>query len=120
MSQAATTTVEPDVQPEAKTKATPKTDKRPKRQPPYHVLLWNDDDHTYEYVIKMLRELFGHEVEKGFQLADQVHRQGKAVVLTTTREHAELKRDQIYAYGKDPGVRACKGSMAATIEPAQG
>ena len=23
----------------------------PKRQPPYHVILWNDDDHSYEYVI---------------------------------------------------------------------
>ena len=22
--------------------------KKPKRQPPYHVILWNDDDHTYD------------------------------------------------------------------------
>ena len=40
-----------------------------KRQPPYHVILLNDDDHTYEYVIEMLKALFGHPVEKGFQLA---------------------------------------------------
>ena len=40
-----------------------------KRQPPYHVVLLNDDDHTYEYVIEMLKALFGHPVEKGYQLA---------------------------------------------------
>ena len=27
------------------------TEQKTKRQPPYHVILWNDDDHSYEYVI---------------------------------------------------------------------
>ncbi|NIL95938.1 MAG: ATP-dependent Clp protease adaptor ClpS [Planctomycetales bacterium] len=88
------------------------TDRQVRRQPRYHVLLWDDDDHTYDYVIGMLRELFGYQVEEGFQLAEEVDNRGKAIVLTTTREHAELKRDQIHAYGHDP----C-GSMSATIEP---
>lgn len=95
-----------------------KSKRKPKRQPPYHVILWNDDDHTYEFVILMLHDLFGYPVEKGYQLADEVHNRGKAIVFTTTREHAELKRDQIHAYGKDVRVVACKGSMSATIEPA--
>ena len=89
---------------------------RPKRQPRYHVILWNDEEHTYEYVILMLRALFGHQLEKGFQLAKQVDSEGRAVVLTTTREHAELKRDQIHAYGKDSEIAECEGSMWATIE----
>jgi ATP-dependent Clp protease adaptor protein ClpS len=93
--------------------------KKRKRQPPYHVILWNDDDHSYEYVIRMLQKLFGHPIEKGFELAKEVDTQGKAVVLTTTREHAELKRDQIHAYGKDDGIAGCKGSMSATIEPSE-
>ena len=92
--------------------------KKPKRQPRYHVLLWNDEDHTYEYVIVMLHELFGHPPEKGFQIAQEVDLRGKAIVLTTTMEHAELKRDQIKAYGKDPGIKACAGSMSSTIEAA--
>lgn len=91
---------------------------KPKRQPRYHVILWNDDDHSYAYVMTMLLELFGHPLEKGFQLAKEVDASGKAIVLTTTMEHAELKRDQIKAYGKDPDIRACKGSMSASIEPA--
>jgi len=94
-------------------------DERTKRQPPYQVILWNDNDHTYEYVIKMLMELFAHPPEKGFLMAREVDTQGRVVVLTTTREHAELKRDQIHAYGKDVLIAGCKGSMWATIEPAQ-
>jgi ATP-dependent Clp protease adaptor protein ClpS len=92
---------------------------RTKRQPPYHVVLMNDDDHSYAYVILMLKELFGHPVEKGYQLADKVDKEGRAIVLTTTREHAELKQDQIHAYGPDPTIERCKGSMTAEIEPAE-
>jgi ATP-dependent Clp protease adaptor protein ClpS len=90
---------------------------RPKRQPRYHVLLWNDDFHTYEYVIAMLKQIFGHTVEKGVQLAEKVDREGRAILLTTTLEHAELKRDQIHAFGKDPFIKDCSGSMSSSIEP---
>ena len=92
--------------------------KKPKRQPPYHVILWNDDDHTFQYVIEMMAGLFAHSLEKGFEIAEQVHLRGRAIVLTTTKEHAELKRDQIHAYGKDREVQGCLGSMFSTIEPA--
>ena len=39
---------------------------------------------------------------------------GKVIVLTTTKEHAELKRDQIIAYGKDDLIKNCTGSMHST------
>ena len=115
MSQEAAATVEnPEV---AVPRRRPRNDDRPKRQPRYNVLLWNDDDHTYSYVINMLQELFGHPVEMGYQMAKEVDTQGKVVVLTTTREHAELKRDQIHAYGKDAQIASSQGSMSSTIEP---
>lgn len=109
-------------EPRQKTKRAKKTrgHKRPKRQPRYHVVLWNDDDHTYAYVIVMLMELFGYPPERGFQLAEEVDHRGRAIVLTTTKEHAELKRDQIHAYGKDGLINNCKGSMWATIEAVLG
>jgi ATP-dependent Clp protease adaptor protein ClpS len=93
-----------------------KQSQRPKRQPRYNVVLWNDDDHTYAYVIHMLQTLFGHPVEKGFQMAREVDTRGRVIVLTTTKEHAELKRDQIHAFGKDELIEGCQGSMSATIE----
>jgi ATP-dependent Clp protease adaptor protein ClpS len=90
-----------------------------KKQPPYHVILWNDDDHTYEYVIEMLKKLFGHPEPKGFMMAKEVDTKGRVIVDTTSLERAELKRDQIHAYGADPRLPRCKGSMSASIEPAE-
>ena len=87
-----------------------------KPQPRYNVILWDDDDHTYAYVIAMLMELFGYPIEKGAQMAEEVDTTGRVIVLTTTKEHAELKRDQIHAYGRDRHIDGCLGSMWATIE----
>jgi ATP-dependent Clp protease adaptor protein ClpS len=96
----------------------PEREEQVRHQPPYHVILLNDDDHTYDYVVRMLKELFGHPVEKGFRMAEEVDRTGRCVILTTSLEHAELKRDQIHAYGPDPLLERCQGSMTAVIEPA--
>jgi ATP-dependent Clp protease adaptor protein ClpS len=94
-------------------------EERVRRQPPYHVILLDDDDHTYEYVVHMLQVLFGYPPEKGFQMAKEVDTTGRVIVLTTSKEHAELKRDQIHAFGPDPlSSKDCKGSMSAEIEPA--
>jgi ATP-dependent Clp protease adaptor protein ClpS len=95
---------------------TPRRPRR-KRQPRYHVILWNDDDHTYQYVVKMLRTLFGHPSGTGFRMAREVDTQGRVIVLTTTLEHAELKRDQIHAFGADRLIARSQGSMSASIEP---
>jgi ATP-dependent Clp protease adaptor protein ClpS len=97
---------------------------KPKTQqptlPPYNVVLMDDDDHTYEYVIQMLRRVFGHPEQRGFQLAKVVDKQGRAIVLTTHKELAELKRDQVLSFGADPRIAASRGSMTAVIEPAEG
>jgi ATP-dependent Clp protease adaptor protein ClpS len=81
------------------------------------VILWDDNDHSYDYVIDMMRALFGHSLEKSYQIAKDVDTRGCAVCLTTTKEHAELKRDQIHAFGKDRLIARCAGSMTASIEP---
>jgi Uncharacterized conserved protein len=112
------TVLEPYTAEEATERASPK--RKPKHQPRYNVVLWNDEYHTYEYVIRMLMELFGYSLEQGFRSAKIVDTEGQCVLLTTTQKHAELKRDQIHAYGRDPGLRASKGSMWATIESAPG
>lgn len=86
--------------------------------PPYHVVLLNDDDHSYEYVIQMLGQLFGHSQEVAYRMALEVDAIGRVIVLTTHKEQAELKRDQIQSYGADPSIPHCKGSMSALIEAA--
>ena len=91
----------------------------PRRLPPYNVVLLNDDDHTYDYVIEMLSSVFGYNPTKGYCMAHQLNPQGRVIVLTTHKEHAELKRDQIHAFGRDWRLERCAGSMSAVIEPAQ-
>jgi ATP-dependent Clp protease adaptor protein ClpS len=113
--EAQSTVAEPLVETVLKKRARQK--KKPKHQPRYNVILWDDQDHTPQYVVAMMQSLFGHPVERGMQIADEVHHRGRSIVLTTTREHAELKRDQIHAFGKDTFVPECAGSMSATIEP---
>jgi ATP-dependent Clp protease adaptor protein ClpS len=106
-----------DVMVETKKKANSNTDRKPKRQPPYNVILWDDDDHSYDYVVRMMRAVFGHPEEKGYQIAKEVDASGKAICKTTTRELAELKMEQVHSYGKDNRISRCKGSMSCSIEP---
>lgn len=89
-----------------------------KRPRPWNVVLLDDDEHSYEYVIAMVQRLFGHPTERAFQIAKRVDSQGRSVVLTTHREHAELKVQQIHGFGADPFVASCRGSMSAVLEPA--
>ena len=104
--------------------APPKRKERQKQEeltlliPQYHVVLPDDDDHTYEYVIEMLRAVFGMSQEKAYLHACEVDSLKRTILLTTSREHAELKRDQVHGYGPDPRIPHCRGSMTAIIEPA--
>lgn len=102
--------------PQAKPPTKPKTD----QLPPFHVVLLDDNEHTYEYVIDMLQSLFSHAQEQAFLLAEQVDHTGRAIVCTTHKEKAELKRDQILGYGCDFRNPTSKQSMRAVIEPAEG
>jgi ATP-dependent Clp protease adaptor protein ClpS len=97
----------------------PQTIEETKTSPLWHVVLHNDDDHTYEYVIEMLMELFAHTAQRAFLCACEVDSAGRSVVETTTKERAELKQEQIHAFGPDWRLPRCSGSMTATIEAAR-
>jgi ATP-dependent Clp protease adaptor protein ClpS len=86
--------------------------------PRWNVVLLNDDDHSYEYVIVMLMELFGHDQQRAWRHACEVDATGRTIVDTTSKERGELKVEQIHAYGPDPLIPRCAGSMAAVLEPA--
>lgn len=96
-----------------------KRDTKRKRQPKYNVLLWDDDQHSYEYVIDMMQKVFGHATGKGLRIAFEVDKQGVAICLTTTMEHAELKCQQILSFGRDGLIATSVGSMKSTIEPVE-
>ncbi|MCB1225068.1 MAG: ATP-dependent Clp protease adaptor ClpS [Verrucomicrobiales bacterium] len=90
----------------------------PDTDPPYHVILLDDDDHTYAYVIEMLMAIFGHEFHLAQTMAETVDHQGRVIVATVHRELAELRKEQIETYGPDPRISSSPGSMSAQIEAA--
>lgn len=99
----------------------PATGDKPATQQPWlwNVVLLDDQEHSDIYVIRMVQELFSVSAEQGQKIAETVDKQGRAILLTTHKEHAELKRDQVLAYGRDPQVSASKGSMKAVLEPCE-
>ena len=103
------------------TETTPTTttdvDNETKTIPRWNVILLNDDDHSYDYVIMLLLTVFGFPPTKGMKHAEEVDSQGRAILITTSQEHAELKQEQVHAFGPDPFVKRCSGSMSCVIEP---
>jgi ATP-dependent Clp protease adaptor protein ClpS len=103
--------------PTTKKNTTGETREQTQYIPLYHVVLLDDNEHTYDYVIEMLMKIFGHNLPTSYQMACEVDLSGKVIVDTTNRERAEVKQDQIHAYGPDWRIPHCQGSMSAIIEP---
>jgi ATP-dependent Clp protease adaptor protein ClpS len=87
--------------------------------PLYHVVLLDDDEHTYDYVVEMLQRIFLLSASDAFQHAVEVDTTGRTIVITCELPQAEFARDQIHGYGADWRMPKCKGSMRAVIEPAK-
>lgn len=86
--------------------------------PLFHVVLFDDNQHTYDYVIEMLCHLFLMSPAKAFRHAVEVDTAGRTVVITCELPQAEFARDQIHAYGPDWRMPQSNQSMRAAIEPA--
>ncbi|MCG3125656.1 MAG: ATP-dependent Clp protease adapter protein ClpS [Phycisphaerae bacterium] len=91
-----------------------------RRAPLWHVVLLDDDDHTYDYVIEMLCAIFRINPRAAFLAAREVDARGRVIVDTTVLERAEFKREQVISYGPDWRIERCKGSMSCVLEPATG
>ena len=89
-----------------------------KVEPLYHVILLNDEDHTYDYVVEMLQKIFGFSEARAFSHAVEVDTKGTTILITCELEKAEQKRDLIHSYGPDWRLPRSLGSMAAVVEPA--
>lgn len=84
----------------------------------YNVVLLDDDEHTYDYVVEMLMHLFSISEAKAFRHTVEVDTMGRTIVLTGEIEEATVAREMIHGYGADPRMEISKGSMTAVLEPA--
>ena len=83
----------------------------------YRVVLLDDDDHTYDYVIEMLQKIFIFSAEQALSHAQEVDAKGRTPLITCELPEAEYARDQIHGYGADWRMPRSKGSMSAVVEP---
>lgn len=94
-----------------------------KVSPNWHVILLNDEEHTYQYVIALIQEVFKKSQEEAFELTFRIDKKGQAICATCSKERAELYQEQVKSWGVDPLMvmngKMSTGSIACVIEPAE-
>ncbi len=110
MAQPDSMTSEPEAQPNSGGTATAVATKparpKPKRLPPWKVLLHNDDVNDMLYVADTIVGLTTLSRRDAVQRMLEAHETGVALLLVTNREHAELLAEQF-----------ASKSLTVTIEP---
>jgi ATP-dependent Clp protease adaptor protein ClpS len=66
---------------------------------PWQVIVWNDPVNLMDYVVFVLRRLFGHSLEEATKLMLAVHNEGRASVSQGPREQAEMDCYRLHQYG---------------------
>ncbi|MEU7853661.1 ATP-dependent Clp protease adapter ClpS [Nonomuraea sp. NPDC049141] len=75
----------------------PSTDVRPDL--PWVTIVWNDPVNLMSYVTYVFQTVFGYSKEKAERLMMDVHKKGKAVVSSGTREEMERDVQILHSYG---------------------
>lgn len=103
------------------TKSKPEDETKTRRIPPYNVILHNDNFHSFDFVVEVLRKALGYTQERAWKLTMQAHHAGRSVVWTGSKEVAELKLDQIRTFHEVRIVdQLSLGPLDCVIEPAPG
>jgi ATP-dependent Clp protease adaptor protein ClpS len=103
--------------PDIETEARPSSEQQ--ESPLYHVILFDDDEHSYAYVVEMMMNLFNMTPEQGFDVAYEVDHIGQAVVMTVAYDEAVAAHRKIINYGPDFRMPNSRSSMGCTIERAE-
>ena len=67
--------------------------------PVWDVIVWDDPVNLMSYVVWVFRSLFGYPEEEATRLMLQVHHEGRAVVDSGPREHAEMSAFRLHHHG---------------------
>lgn len=89
-----------------------------RRIPMFRVVLENDETHSFEFVVEVLRKAIGCSEQNAAHFANEAHSKGRSVVWTGTREVAELKVEQIRSFHEIRVNGKKLGPLGVTIEPA--
>lgn len=67
----------------------------------YVLIVHNDDDHTFDYVVETFMKTLKYTIEQCVKLAYRIHTEQLAIVFSGMLEHVEFKQDQIRSCGPD-------------------
>lgn len=67
--------------------------------PPWITIVWNDPVNLMSYVTYVFQRHFGYPRQKAEKLMLDVHRKGRAVVSSGTREEMERDVEAMHGYG---------------------
>jgi ATP-dependent Clp protease adapter protein ClpS len=84
----------------------PKTNPKTKGQRPHVVIVYNDDEHTPEFVVTVLMEVCKMDQDQAIEATVKIHNEGQAAVWHGLMEHCELVREQIESFNKDDAAIA--------------
>lgn len=73
--------------------------------PKWQVLVWDDPINLMSYVSYVFRRHFGYTQERAESLMLTVHNEGKAIVATRSREHAEADVQAMHSFGLQSTMR---------------
>jgi ATP-dependent Clp protease adaptor protein ClpS len=65
----------------------------------WNVIVWNDPINLMSYVVFVFMRVLGFTREKATKHMLEVHRNGKSIVASETREKAEFYHQQIQSFG---------------------
>jgi ATP-dependent Clp protease adaptor protein ClpS len=100
------------------TRTKEKRGQKTKKIPPYNLILENDDHHSFEFVVEVLRKALGMTEQRAIQHTTEAHTKGRAIVWTGTKEVAELKMEQMQSFHEIRADGRKLGPLGVTIEPA--
>jgi ATP-dependent Clp protease adaptor protein ClpS len=91
--------VAPTLAPERQVTEEPVTRTRVEPDRPWITIVWNDPINLMSYVTHVFMTVFGYDKPKAEKLMLDVHRRGRAVVSSGTRERMELDVHTLHGYG---------------------
>jgi len=99
------------------------TDTSTKVSPLWNVVLIDDPNHTFAYVTGLIVDIFKRSLDDAKALTEEVHRMGRAIIISCSKERAELYVQQVLEYGPDPFMKMFKnvesGPLICIMEPAR-